>query len=186
MPLNQEPRLSLFPEPDTIPQTSCHYIRRRKRRPSRYATSGVAAENPTYARAGATRRAQGRGPRKENQELEDEAQWPGRRMRGISGSSLGLSERRLPTVAETDYSSGEWESESDRHASSLSPITGSDSESSVLCSLACMFAVVFTTPVSCPFPCSNMACQAEHRPGYGPSNSAGRWDRNISSVEIAE
>ncbi|CAM9816351.1 unnamed protein product [Ectocarpus sp. 6 AP-2014] len=92
-----------------------------------YATSGVAADNPTYARASATRRAQGCGPRKENQELEDEAQWPGRRMRGISGSSLGLSEQRLPTVAEAEYSSGEWESESDRHASIFSPITGSES-----------------------------------------------------------
>ncbi|CAM9238964.1 unnamed protein product, partial [Ectocarpus sp. 8 AP-2014] len=92
-----------------------------------YATSGFAADNPTYARASATRRAQGRGPRKENQELEDEAQWPGRRMRGMSGSSLGLSEQRLPTVAEIDYSSGGWESESDRHASTLFPITGSES-----------------------------------------------------------
>ncbi|CBJ33484.1 hypothetical protein Esi_0495_0005 [Ectocarpus siliculosus] len=92
-----------------------------------YATSGVAADNPTYARASATRRAQGCGPRKENQELEDEGQWPGRRMRGISGSSLDLSEQRLPTVAEADYSSGEWESESDRHASIFSPITGSES-----------------------------------------------------------
>ncbi|CAN0045477.1 unnamed protein product [Ectocarpus sp. 12 AP-2014] len=92
-----------------------------------YATSGVAADNQTYARAGATRRVHGRGPRKENQELEDEAKWPGRGMRGISGSSLGLYEQPLPTVAETDYRSGEWESESDWHASSLSPITGSGS-----------------------------------------------------------
>lgn len=100
--------------------------------------AGVAADNSTYGWAAATRRVQGGRPWKEKKQLEDEAQWPGRKMREISGSSLGLSEQPLPTVAETDYRSGEWESESDRNSSSLSSSTSSDSESPVLaCSLAC-------------------------------------------------